>query len=258
MFAKERHDRIYQLVTKNGAVTTADLIEKFGVSIETVRRDLLFMEQAGKLTRVHGGAVSKGDMKPYLELTERSKEHNAQKNNLSIAACQFIQNGDIIGIDAGSTANIFAEVIRNEFSQLTVVTHSCDVFEILRGQKEFEIILCGGCYMHDEGAFYGALTLDMLSNLHIQKAFIFPSAVSLEYGVCDYNDSLSQVQRQMIKASDDVYILADSSKFEKKALLKICDTQPDFTYVTDSLLPEELRKLYAENNIKIVIEKGKS
>lgn len=251
MLAKERQDKIFILLQQSGAVTTSNLVQRFGVSIETVRRDLLFMEQKGQLSRVHGGAVVRGDMKPFLELKERSKEYRTQKDALSSKAIEFISEGDVIGIDAGSTAISLAEAVKEKFAKLTVITHSVDVFEILRDHKDFSVILCGGHYKRKENAFYGALTLDTLRNLHIQKTFIFPTAISLAFGIFDYQNDLYQIQKQMIKSSEDIYILADSSKFEKKALLKLDDMKPEYTYVTDDSLPENLKSLYRENNIRI-------
>lgn len=251
MLAQERQNKIYEMLQKNGAVTTSGLVKRFEVSVETIRKDLLFMEQKGQLSRVHGGAVIKSDMKPFLELQQRNKECSSQKNDLALKATEFISDGDIIGVDAGSTAISFAEAIKEKFSRLTVVTHSLDVFKILCNCKDFNVILCGGQYLRGENTFYGTLTLDTLSNLHMQKAFIFPWTVSLNYGIFDYLNELNQVRRQMLNSSEKVYILADSSKFEKKALFKIDNMRTDYYYVTDSLLSEELKNLYKQNNIQI-------
>lgn len=253
MFANERQDQIYDMIQKNGAVTTSTLVDFFGVSIETIRRDLLTMEHNGRLTRVHGGAVTKCGMKPFKELKERNKEFGKQKYELSIRAAEFISNGDIIGVDSGSTAVSFAEVLKEKFSKLTVVTHSMDVFEMLSNHKDFSVILCGGHYLREENAFYGELTLDMLNSLHIQKAFVFPSAVSFEYGIYDYQKDLYQIQKQLLKSSDEIFILADSSKFEKTSLFRLNNMTPEYVYITDHLLQDEIVKLYEENSIRIYV-----
>ena len=253
MLAKERQHKIYNIIKNDGAVTTSKLVEIFNVSLETVRRDLLYMEQCGQLLRVHGGAVAKKGMKTFLDLKERNKEYSKQKQSLAAKAVEFVSDGDIIAVDAGSTAISFAEALRGRFSDLTVITHSLDVFNILC--DEFNVILCGGRYIQSEKTFYGSVTLKTLESLHAQKAFIFPSAVSLEFGICDFQDDLFMVQKQMMKSSDKIFILADSSKFEKKALLKIDDMNPRYTYITDSDLPEELVQLYSENKLNIYLGK---
>lgn len=256
MFANERQQKIHEMIHTDGAVTTSGLVNLFDVSIETIRRDLLCMEKDGLLKRVHGGAIAVGEMKVFNTLTQRNKEHGDLKQEIALTALPFVEEGDYIFIDSGSTAIPFAEMIRDHVSTLTVVTHSLDVFQILHNHRNISVILCGGYYDNSENAFYGALTLDMLEKLHVQKAFIFPSAVSIEFGLCDYLQNFYMVQKLMIKNSDSVYILADSSKFEKRALLKMDDMRSEYHYVTDHLLTDELRKLYKENGIHIAVGKA--
>ena len=85
----------------------------------------------------------------------------------------------------------------------------------------------------------------------MQKSFIFPSSVSLEFGIGNTLQELHLMQRRMMQNAENVYILADSSKFEKRALLKLCDMKQEYCYITDNSLPEELRKLYTENNYRL-------
>ena len=254
MLAKERQENIYSILKERGAVSASSLTGQFGVSPETIRRDLLLMEEAGMLTRVHGGAVSKGDMKPKMTLPERNMECSAEKRELSEKAAEFINEGDIIGVDAGSTAIVFAQVLKEKFSSLTVITNSLDVFELLNNHENFSVILLGGQFLKSENAFVGVLAHEMLRCVHIQKAFIFPYALSLGKGIFDYNTFLLEVQREMLKSSDEIFILADNSKFEKTALIKTCDMKTEFTYITDSGLSKDLLKLYRENNINIKIK----
>lgn len=258
MLAKERKDKIMELLQENGAVTTMALVESFGVSLETVRRDLLRMETAGLLQKVHGGAVPCSAMESFQSLTKRETVHEAEKAALAKAAMAFIKEGDIIGIDAGSTAKVFAAVLRDTFENLTVVTHSLDVFRILAGYKSFSVILCGGHFLPSENAFYGALSEDMLEKLHMQKVFLFPSAISLRDGIGDFQPELFSMQRLLLSRGDHVFFLADSSKFEKKGLLRITEIRSEYTLVTDAALPETLISLYRENGVHLICGKEKT
>lgn len=251
MFAEERQHKIAELIKKNGAVTANELISKFNVSVETIRRDLLALEHNGALRRVHGGAVANVTMKGFADLSVRLEENDKQKRELSKNAMKFINNGDIISIDAGSTAIAFSQMLKEHFTDLTIVTYCMDVFEILCKYKDFKVILCGGCFMQKENTFVGELTLDMLKKLHVKKGFVFPSAISLQCGVYDYQPEMYQLQKQMIDCCDELYILADSSKFETNALLKLADIDCGATYITDSGLSEKLKKIYKENNIDV-------
>lgn len=256
MFANERQNEIYNMIQRDGAVTAAKLVNIFEVSLETIRRDLLAMEKENLLRRVHGGAVAVGRMKLFSDLMARNTENEDLKRELAKTAASMVNEKEIIGIDSGSTAIFFAEELKKRFCELTVITHSADVFEILGNHADFTIILCGGYFLKGEKAFYGPLTEDALSKLHMQKAFIFPTAVSLDGGICDYQTELYQVQRQMIKSSSDIFILADSSKFEKNALIKLCDMKNEYNYITDSLLSDEIKKIYKENDIKIYFKEN--
>ncbi len=251
MFAQNRQNKIIEKLQKNGAVTTKDLIKEFNVSVETIRRDLLYLEQQGMLKRVHGGAVENQNMKQFASLSVRNEEFSLEKKNLSENAMCFIKEKDIICIDIGSTANCFAKALKENFSDLTVVTNSLDVFSILSNHADFKVILCAGHFLREENGFYGGLTLDALSKIHVQKAFIFPSAVSIEFGICDYQEEFYHVQKAMIRCADEVFVLADSSKFEKSALLKLDDLKSEYFYVTDNKLSQGLENLYKENEIKI-------
>lgn len=254
MLSQERQAWIRQQLHTEGAVTVTKIMDSLQVSAETVRRDLLAMEQQGLLRRVHGGAVMPGGMKPFYDLNRRNQDHGDSKAELCRLAVNLLQEGDYIGIDAGSTATFFAEALKSCPHRLTVVTHSADVFEALKNLPQFCLILCGGMYNPTENAFYGSLCMDTLDKLHMTKSFLFPSAVSLEGGICDYQQEFLQIQKKYLEHSASVYILADSSKFEKKALLKMADMTNKFTYVTDSGLPLSLKNLYQENGFTILTE----
>lgn len=252
LFAKERHLRILNQLNKNGAVTTAELVDSLQVSIETIRRDLLHLERGGQLQRVHGGAVPLGNMQSYADLPHRLETNPSGKAELCRTAAQLVNNGDIIFIDCGSTAAFFAHALLSRKIRFTAVTNSIDVFQILSEKDGLEVILCGGFYDPGEKAFHGQLTLDTLKHIHVQKAFLCPSAISLKNGIWDFHQSLIQIQFQAIASSDKVVFLANSEKFEKNAMLKLCDTNVNHTYVTDSAFPQHYRQLYWEHGITVI------
>lgn len=254
MLANERQQKIYEMICEKDAVSTSDLVKRLTVSVETVRRDLLELEGKRLLKRVHGGAIKSGDMRQFFELEERHKSREAEKRELTKVAMSVVQERDIISIDSGSTAIFFANALKENFSSLTVVTHSLDVFEILHEHKSFNVILCAGNYMKKENAFYGLLTMETLKQLYVKKAFICPSAVSLENGIYDYQPDLCMIQRKYMSISDKIYILADSSKYEKRALIKLGDMRPEYTYITDHNLKSDLKMMYLESGMQVLTE----
>lgn len=257
MLANRRHEIICSLLRSEGAVTASRLVEEFGVSLETVRRDLLALEKAGLLHRVHGGAVSLGAMKPYRPPEQRQQDFNREKEQLCENAADLVQEGDYIAIGTGTTPVYFAQTLKKRFKKLTVITYSFSVFETLSDMPEYELILLGGRYMHQEQSFSGQLTQDALRQLRVMKSFVFPSAISLEHGIFGYEQSLYPLQRQLLQCCDQAYILADSSKFERKALYKVDAMRPEYIYVTDPQLPEELAQIYRDNGLQVITGRNK-
>lgn len=252
MFANERQQTIYEIIKKKGAVTTTELTDRLNVSIETIRRDLMLLEECRLINRVHGGAMLPSNTNTFNKLSQRVDEHKAEKRELSEIGSRFIENGDIIALDSGSTVIELMDIIIEKFDKLTIVTHSLDVFERASVKSGFDIILTGGHYLHDERSFFGPVTADTLKRLHVNKSFIFPSAISINGGICDFNFKLADIQRYMMDIADKIYVLADSSKYEKNALLKISDLNNSFTFITDSGLSDEIKELYIENNINLI------
>jgi DeoR/GlpR family transcriptional regulator of sugar metabolism len=253
MLANERREKIYEIIQRDGAVSTVDLFQSFDVSAETLRRDLVAMEEQGKLVRVYGGALARGAVKPFTPMQVRRTERIKEKREIANKVAEIIEEGDIIALDAGNTAIYLAEAIKEKHSRLTIVTYSLDVFNVFANSKEFEIILCGGNYCSSEHFFAGDFTFEMLNSLNVQKSFVLPSAISLDGGICEYHSESHQNQRRMLHFAEETYVVGDYSKFEKKALYKLDDMRDEYFYVTDSSFPEALRKIYELNEKKLII-----
>ncbi|QHW32083.1 DeoR/GlpR transcriptional regulator [Paenibacillus rhizovicinus] len=252
MFANERYAAIAELLEKQSSITVAELMELFGVSIETVRRDLAHLEKQQALSRVHGGAVSKKQRKPFAKLETRIAENKAMKTQLADIAARYINEHDTIAIDSGSTAMELAAVIKKRFRRLTIITNSPEVFGCFSDAEGFELIQIGGRYLKDERAFYGHLALDAIHRLHYSKAFIFPSAISLKNGASEFVHELFEIQRAYMRNAGEVFMLADSTKFETAATIKLCDLSPSFKIITDSQLPGHVLALYQKQSLQII------
>ncbi len=137
MFADERKTKIEDMLKRHASVTTSELTEAFGVSVETIRRDLEYMESQGLLKRVHGGAVAMRRLQSYTSLSGRRREHQPEKHSLALKACSYIKEGDFIALDAGSTTYELAALLGERFRALTVLTHSLEVMKILEEKENF-------------------------------------------------------------------------------------------------------------------------
>ncbi|MCI9276170.1 MAG: DeoR/GlpR transcriptional regulator [Lachnospiraceae bacterium] len=252
MFADERKIKIEEMLKRKPSVTTSELTELFQVSVETIRRDLEYLESQGRLRRVHGGAVAVGRLQNYTSLSGRVVEHRPEKREIALAACAYIQEGDYIALDTGSTALELAGVLGERFRELTVLTHSLETVKLLSERENIRTILAGGFYLPEEKCFCGHLTLDMIRQLHVSKCFIAPSAISLDFGIRDHMQELIAIQRAFLEISDQVYVLADSSKVGVCAPLKICEMSASYRYITDAGLPDEILETYVKAGFEVV------
>lgn len=249
MFANKRQSKIVEIVKRDGGAKVVDLSESFNVSIETVRRDLLELEKKNLLMRVHGGAMPVEEMISYHSLKERKEEYVKEKIEIGKIAAKFVQDGDIVFIDSGSTPVHFAREIKSK--NITVVTCSLDVFNELNGGRT-SVILCGGEYVSESASFCGVLAVETIKKLHVNKAFIFPSAISLRNGVCDFSRNIYPIQKEIMERADKIFVLASSEKFEKNGLLKLCPLLPEYIFITDKGLKKEYEKAYLEEGINII------
>ena len=240
MFADERRSEIVQLVSDGQTVTVGQLMERYQVSIETIRRDLAHLEQLGLLKRVHGGAVSmQHRMLQFEKLSERNNRNCEEKIEAATAAVGQIQEGDHILLDSGSTAGEVAMLLCERFQSLTVITHSFAVMQILAQQEGFHLIQIGGAFLRSEQAFYGYQAEDMLKGLHAQKAILCPGALSLRQGLGDYIPELVPIQRILTQSAEEVIAVADSSKLDQMGAYQICPLSPLITIATDRKAPIE-------------------
>ncbi len=251
MLATERRNIISEMISSRGAVATNDLLNTFDVSFETIRKDMLYLEKKGLLVRVHGGAVSPNRSKPSGDLKKRNLENTGLKQELAFTAAGFIREGDVIALGGGSTCIILANILKDKFKRLTVLTYSVDILSTLSNCSGFSILFCGGTYLPEENSTVGTFALEMIRQVHIQKAFISPMALSMGFGISDYREDITQIQRMLIGNSDEVFILADSSKFEKNSLIKTVDMHPGYKYITDSGLSSEIRSIYGKNKYSV-------
>lgn len=252
MFISERQQEILEILKKKSSVTASELERKFNVSSETVRRDLIALESQKQLIRVHGGALSINHNSHNKSFEVRNSENMEQKRELSLYAAEFINEGDVIALDFGSTPNVFAGVLAEKFNNLTVITNSLMVFEILKTKPGFKIILLSGEYCRKEASFFGALTVQMIESLHISKYFLAPTALSAKNGItCDDEMSI-MLMRTLCKVSDKVFVIADSSKFEQCGIYKVMPLTSDLTVITDKNISDDIYKEYIKRDINII------
>ncbi|MCC2684289.1 MAG: yulB 2 [Paenibacillaceae bacterium] len=236
MLAAERYEKIVQLINERGSMRVSELSEQCQVTEETIRRDLDKLEQAGRLRRSHGGAVSVKEQQeiPY---TEREIAHVAEKKKIAEAAVPFIRPNDRILLDASSTAWYMAALIPD--IPLTVLTNSIKVAFELAGKEKIELISTGGILASRSLSYVGPLTERSLDLYHVDKAFLSCKGVHPERGLSESNELQARIKQKMIGMADQVFLLADSSKFGVQALTNVGSLDEIHVMITDSDAPRE-------------------
>ena len=212
----DRQSRIIDTVRAQGKAAVDELAEKFGTSVETIRRDLSLLARKGQLEKIHGGAI------PPRTLGEGPFEQRMQQNGLAkryIARKlrELISPGDTLLIDTGSTTLILAEELA-AIDNLTIVTNSTAIAKVIAaGNKTASIFLLGGNYIEDNRQTCGIMALEQLNQFHGNFAILTVAAVDGNAGLMDYSFEEAQMARAMLCRAGRKIALADSSKFGQVA-----------------------------------------
>lgn len=237
---------------EKGNVTVAELMAKFGVSIETIRRDLYTLEEAGRLSRVHGGAVPKKEEPLFPTLAERLGRNREGKLRAAEAAASLLFEGAVVAIDSGSTAQALCEVVKKKFRHLTVFTTAPDVFNVLAAGTDFELYLSGGAYMRKEHVFWGYDTEAAILSHNFDFAFLTPSSVTPSGIGASVFEIIGNERAFMKQAAKTVFVF-DSGKTERApAPFCLSPLSPDFLYATDGGIAKERETALLSAGIKLL------
>lgn len=258
MLARERHKLILELLKKDGTVRTSELVEVMAVSSETIRKDLDYLEQAGQLERVHGGAVPvpkkivAEPIEEYVSLAARNTQHMDEKTIIVRYAAGLVKEKQVVALDYGSTSLLMAKELARRFRSLTVITNSVQNALALVNCRDFTIILIGGILNKEELSLGNDFSA-MLDGLHIDVLFMSASGIHPTVGLTDQGFSEARVQNQMRQLASRTVVLADSGKFGKASLVKICALREVDTIVTDSGLDKAMEEAVRETGVDLIV-----
>ena len=232
MLPSERHKKILALLSGNEVISIAELIAAFDVSIETVRRDLTLLQKQGSIQKVYGGARLKNMTSGEPELDNRMVTQRSQKEAIGKKCSEFIQDGDCIFIDSGSTTYQIARHLGDK-KKLTIITNSIPVVNELM-HTDCEIIIIGGRIRHDERSVVTYDYIFNFSELNIQKSFICAGGITVEKGISDFNMQEAVTRKKIIERSHEVFVAADSGKFGRDVTVSIATLDKINHIITDA------------------------
>ncbi len=252
MLIEERRQHILAVAQRHGRVLVEDLSQTLGISRITIRKDLDYLQRRGLLQRTHGGALlpqSRTLFDPSLK--EKERQHSQEKQRISAAALDLIQEGQCVLLDSGTTTTAIAKGLK-KFSQLTVITNAVNIAAELGG-TDFEVILTGGLLRKNSFSLVGPLAEDVLHEMHADILFLGVDGFHVEAGLTTPNLMESRVNRAMVKAATLVVAVCDSTKFNRKSLSKIVDVNAIHHVITDANLPKLTAEAIRSLNITLTL-----
>lgn len=250
---QERRKQIVELINQNRTVTNGELMERFGISIETVRRDLAYLERQGCLERVYGGAVKKTFLNIEPEYANREQENRSEKLAIAREAEGLIHSGDAVFFDLGTTVRLLAQALgQDKKKDITVFTNALRTAMMLSEDGKCRVILPGGQLRSGELAVSGFLAEETMRQFNVDKAFIGVAGIT-EEGITDFHLEEANLRRQVIRNAHQVIVLADYSKFGIRAVSNICSLRDIDILITDEKAPPDMLALLAKNEVRVVI-----
>jgi DeoR family fructose operon transcriptional repressor len=231
-----RQAEILRLARETGSVEVAALSDAFGVTTETIRRDLEELQSRRMLRRVHGGAVLGGSGQYEPLLAVRGDQHVEEKRRIASAAIEQVPAGGTIIIDSGTTLGRFAEYIPRDM-ELDVITNSLPTAQILSNAERIQVKLLGGKVKRETLAVVDASAVDAIRKYSVDTAFISCDGMSLRRGLSTPFGDEASLKRAIITSAHRVVCLADSSKFGNEEVEHFADWVELDLLITDTGFP---------------------
>jgi len=251
----ERRREITSMLRTRGSVQVAALSEMFNVSMQTIRKDLHYLEEHGIATRAYGGAICSEVVNANIEPAIETKRvsHTEAKERIGKLAASMVQPGDSIMLDSGTTTLQIARFLPDE-EDITVVTNDFDVLGVLNQKRKIKIVMLGGELRRRNMAFYGAQTVAALDDLLLDKLFLGVDGFDVDRGITTHHEPEAQLNRKMVETAREVIAVTDASKFGKVCLHRIIDVADLDALVTDTAAPSHIDE--AAERLKVRLYKA--
>ncbi len=239
------------LLKERRILRVEDFAQSLDVSAATVRRDLAFMEEIGELRRIHGGATvaESYDIEPLFD--DKTGIAAREKRAIAAAALKLVHPKGVIYLDGGSTVLELARLLI-PYHQLTVVTNSLRIVEIFKSSGPKMIITGGECRLLSQ-TFVGPLTRGVLSQMHVDLAFMGTIGASAAHGLTTTDPAEAFTKEQVILAATRTVLLADSTKFEKTSFVKFAAVNQLAITISDKNMPPDEQEAFQREGCELIL-----
>ncbi len=250
VYLSMRHSEIVDLARDQGRVLVDELAERFGVSPQTIRKDLNELCDARQLTRIHGGAVYPSGTE-NMQYEQRRQIAADKKADIGAAAAARIADNSSLFINIGTTTEAVSEALMDRHG-LMVITNNINVANRMRVFPQFEVIIAAGLVRASDGGIVGEAAVDFISQFKVDCAVIGASAIDTDGALLDFDFREVKVAQAIIANARQVILVADSTKFERTAPVRIADISQVDTLITDRCTVPSIRRICAENDVEVV------
>ena len=245
----QRQQEILSLARQQSFVSIETLAQNFDVTPQTIRRDINSLCDQQLLTRYHGGAGLSSSVE-NVEYSTRQVMNLEEKRHIAEMTANHIPNQASIFINIGTTTEEVAKALLNHTS-LRIITNNLNVAAILRSNPSFEIIIAGGVVRQRDGGITGEATIDFIHQFKVDYGIIGISSIDSDGALLDFDYHEVRVAQAIIENSRQVFLVADHTKFDRNAMVRLGDIDQIDTLFTDRQPPESIIALLEEKNITL-------
>lgn len=251
LFTETRRAQIIAIIQQQKSIYVEAIVEQFGVSAVTVRKDLKALEDENVLTRTHGGAILNDKSTFDPPLVEKQKIRTAEKMAIARQAARLVNEGDVIILDNGSTSTFIGRELKNH-RKLTIITNAVNIAWELAGSP-VEIILTGGSLRAGSFSLLGPLAEASLTDMSANKYFMSVDGIDMGQGFTTPNLQETRMSQLMMRAAAEVIVVADSSKFGQRRMSVIAPLTGINRLITDAGLPDLARQTLLDTGIDLIV-----
>lgn len=238
-------------ILEHKTVTLDELCEEFGVSKNTVRRDLDVLLENRRFKKIYGG-VTVEDFKELVSFGERNISKLSEKQRIAQKAASLVEDGDVIFIDSGTTTLHLVEYL-GERKNVTIVTNNIETILRAIPMENLTLIALPGTLNRKTLSFTGLNAVQLLQQFNIRKAFMASTGYSMESGVTNSSPLESDIKRTAVARSQQVYLLADAAKYGAAALTTYCRLEELNGLITDQLPPQEAQDFLSTHGVQLLL-----
>ena len=247
-----RQAGVLSTVRELGATTVEALAERFGVTLQTVRRDVKLLAEAGLLARFHGGVRLPASTTENINYRARQALHESAKRRIALAVAQRVPAGCSLFINIGTTTEAVARALLAH-QGLRVITNNLNVAAILSDNPDCEVIVAGGLVRGRDRAIIGEAAVEFISQFRVDIGLIGISGIEADGTLRDFDYREVKVAQAIIRASRQLWLAADHSKFHRAAMVEVGRLDQVDTLITDAAPPAAFTALLAAAGVACVI-----